>query len=455
MPVIALSTTAFAALLLAGAPLFVAIGVSTALSLALIDSGGSFVEMFSLLWSSQEVVMNDDAMLGVMGRLVNIPQEMFDKTVSMPVMIAIPLFTLAGTIITKGSISTRLINIIKTIFGWMPAGLAIAALVGCAFFAALSGSSAVTIMAIGGILYPAMKREGYNEKFSLGLITTAGAIGILAPPSLPLIIFGAVSQTDVNQLFIAGIVPIAVCIGVLGIYAMFYSITNKVEREPFSGAEVLKALREGIWALLFPILLLVAIYGGYTTPTEASAFAVVYAVIVEVFVHRDIKIRELPRLTIDTMVLVGGILMILLMALAFTYYVTDQQLPMKMTAFIRQYVESPTGFLIAVNILLLIVGAFMDIFSATLVFAPLITPIALSYGIDPVHLGIIFILNLEIGFLTPPLGISLFVASNFFRKSSSSIIVSSLPFVIMLFIALMLITFVPSLSLWLVELAAR
>jgi C4-dicarboxylate transporter, DctM subunit len=448
-------TLVFAVLLLSGAPLFLAITASAALSLALIESGGGLSELIQLMWSGTEKIQESDALLGVMARLVNIPQEMFDKTTAMPIMIAIPLFTLAGTIITEGQISKRLIDIIKSLFGFLPAGLAIAALVGCAFLAALSGSSAVTIMAIGGILWPAMKREGYSDNFSLGLITTAGAVGILAPPSLPLIIYGAVSQTDVNQLFIAGVVPMMVCIGCMAMYGLYFVSTNPVTREKFSGREVLATLRSGIWALLFPILLLFAIYGGYATPTEASALAVMYAIIVEVFIHRAIRLRDLPRLTVETMVLVGGILMILLMALAFTYYLTDQQVPQQMTAFMKQYVTTKTGFLISVNVMLLIVGCLMDIFSAILIFAPLIVPVAIAYDVDLVHLGIIMIINLEIGFLTPPLGISLFVASNFFKKPSMQIIKSALPFVGMLFVALMLITFLPELSLWLVHFSQR
>ncbi len=447
-------TLVFIALMLTGAPLFLAIAVSTALSLALIESGGGLSELLALLWSGSETIQESEALFGVMARLVNIPQEMFDKTTAMPIMIAIPLFTLAGTIITEGQISKRLINIIKALFGFLPAGLAVAALVGCAFFAALSGSSAVTIMAIGGILYPAMMRDGYSDRFSLGLITTAGAIGILAPPSLPLIIFGAVSQADINQLFIAGIVPIIVTIGALSLYSFYFVLTNKeVKRERFSGAEVLTTLKSGVWSMAFPLILLVTIYGGYATPTEASALAVLYAIVVEVFIHRAIRLRDLSKLTIETMVLVGGILSILLIALAFTYYLADQQVPDKMTALMKEYVSSKTGFLIAVNILLLIVGCLMDIFSAILIFAPLIVPVALAYDVDLVHLGIIFIINLEIGFITPPMGLSLFVSSNFFRRPSNEIIYATLPFVIMLFLALGVITFVPEVSLFLVELS--
>lgn len=441
-------------MLLLGAPLFLSIAVSTALSLALIDSGGTLQHFAALLWNGADAIQNSDEMLGVMARLVNIPQEMFDKTIAMPVMIAIPLFTLAGTIITEGAISTRLINIIKALFGFLPAGLAVAALVGCAFFAAISGSSAVTIMAIGGVLYPAMKNEGYSESFALGLITTAGAIGILAPPSLPLIIFGAVSQADVNQLFLAGIVPIMVTIACLGVYSLVYVSTHKVQRQQFSGREVLQALKEGFWAMMLPVGLLIVIYGGFTTPTEASAFAVFYAILVEVFIHRAVKVKDLPRLTVDTMVLVGSILMILLMALAFTYYLTDQQVPDKMTEFMKQHITTQVGFLIAVNLMLLVIGFMMDMFSAILIVAPLIVPIAKAYDVSLVHLGIIFVINLEIGFLHPPFGINLFVASNYFRKSSGEVIISTLPFVAALFVALMLITFFPQLSLWLVE-AAR
>lgn len=445
----------FAGLLMAGAPLFLCIAVTTVVSLALIDTGGSFGDLAALLWSSMDDLQANDTLLEVMNRVANVPMEMFEKSTALPVMIAIPLFTLAGTIITEGVIASRLINLIKAIVGFLPSGLALASMVGCAFFAALSGSSVVTIMAIGGALYPAMVKEGYGERFSLGLITSSGALGILAPPSLPLIIFGAVTQTDINQLFIAGILPIALSIACLSVYSIAYGAFSKnVQRERFSFAEVVDGFKNGFWALLFPVLLLLVIYGGFATPTEASALAVVYAVLVECVIYRKIKFSDLPRLTVQTMVLVGGILMILMMALAYTYYLADQSIPDQMTEFIQQYVTTPMGFLIAVNILLLIVGAMMDILSAILIVAPLLMPVALAYGIDPVHLGIIFVINLEIGFLTPPFGVSLFVASNFFRRSSAEIIFASAPFLLMLFVALGLITVFPEISLFLVRLAS-
>lgn len=446
----------FAVLLVLGAPLFLCIGVTTVVSLALIDSGGTLGDLASLLFTSMDQLQNSDQLLEVMNRVVNVPMEVFEKSTALPVMIAIPLFTLAGTIITEGVIASRLINLIKAVVGFLPSGLALASMVGCAFFAALSGSSVVTIMAIGGALYPAMVKEGYGERFSLGLITSSGALGILAPPSLPLIIYGAVTQTDINQLFIAGILPIALSIGCLSLLSITYGAFSKtVQRERFSFAEVVDGLKKGVWALLFPIFLLVVIYGGYATPTEASALAVLYAILVECVIYRKIKFRDLPRLTVQTMVLVGGILMILLMALAYTYYLADQSIPDKMTELIQQYVTTPMGFLVAVNVLLLIVGCMMDILSAILIVAPLLVPVAEAYGINLVHLGIIFVINLEIGFLTPPFGISLFVSSNFFRRSSAEVILASAPFVLMLFLALGLITVFPEISLYLVNLAAR
>jgi tripartite ATP-independent transporter DctM subunit len=442
-------------MLLSGAPLFLCIAVTTVLSLALIDSGGGFEHLVQLLWTGTEAVEANDALMGVMTRVAQVPLEIFDKSTALPVMIAIPLFTLAGTIITEGVLASRLINLIKTIVGFLPGGLALASLVGCAFFAALSGSSVVTIMAIGGALYPAMVKEGYGERFSLGLITSAGALGILAPPGLPLIIFGAVTQTDIGQLFIAGVVPMLLSMVCLSIYVLGYAAVkgNAIQRQPFSLPEMLGAIKGGFWALLFPIFLLVVIYGGFATPTEASALAVIYAVIVEVLIYKKLKWSDLPRLTVQTMVLVGGILMILVMALAYTYYLADQSVPEMLTETIQKYITTPMGFLIAVNVLLLVVGAMMDILSAILIVAPLLVPMAQAYGIDLVHLGIIFVINLEIGFLTPPFGISLFVSGNFFRRSSAEVIMSSVPFVAMLFIALALITVFPELSLWLVELS--
>ena len=375
--------------------------------------------------------------------------EMLQITQS-PVLLAIPLFTLAGAIMTAGGISARLVRVMRASLGWMPGGVALSTILACAVFAALSGSSAVTIIAIGGFLAPALEKD-YGKPFSLGLLTSCGAIGILAPPSLPLIIYGVVSGADINKLFIAGFLPAVLTIVVLGVYAALRGW--KLPRQDFDLAELKVALRQGALALLMPVLLLVGIYGGFVTAAEASVLAVVYALVVEVFIHREVKLKQLPSITVDTMMLVGSILVILLMALALSAFLTYQQVPLKATAAIQEVVHTKMGFLLAMNVLLLAVGCVMDIFSAIVVMTPLLVPIAEAYGVNLVHLGIVMVVNLELGFATPPFGINLFISSAFFRRPVAEIFRATLPFLLLLLGALLLITWFEPLSLWLVALS--
>jgi len=375
--------------------------------------------------------------------------EMLQITQS-PVLLAIPLFTLAGAIMTAGGISERLVRVMRAGLGWMPGGIALSTILACAVFAALSGSSAVTIIAIGGFLAPALEKD-YGKPFSLGLLTSCGAIGILAPPSLPLIIYGVVSGADINQLFVAGVIPAVLTIGVLGIYSAIRGWS--LPRQDFDGAEFRVALKDGALALGLPVLLLSGIYSGWFTAAEASVLAVVYAVVVEVFIHGELKLRDLPAITVDTMMLVGSILVILLMALALSAFLTYQQVPTHATEAIQGVVTTKIGFLLALNVLLLAVGCVMDIFSAIVVMTPLIVPIAEAYGVNLVHLGIVMVVNLELGFATPPFGINLFISSAFFRRPVAEIFAATLPFLALLGGALLLITWFEPLSLWLVGLS--
>ncbi len=411
---------------LLGEALFVTLGVLALLSFVVLTGYGSFTE-----------------------RAVPIVLEMARITES-PVFVAIPMFTLAGAVMTRGGISERLVRVMKALVGFLPGGLAIAAIGACAFFAALSGSSAVTIIAVGGMLAPALQKD-YGEPFALGLLTSCGAIGILAPPSLPLIIYGVVSGADIQKLFVAGMVPAVLTIGMLAVYCSVRGFLVKAPRQRFDGAELLAACKHGIFALALPVLLLGGIYGGFVTAAEASILAVLYAVVVEVVIHREVKVAELWGITVDTMMLVGSILIILLMALAVTNWLTIEQVPQAASEAIQGAVKSRFAFLLALNGLLLVVGCVMDIFSALVVMTPLILPIAVAYGVDPVHLGIIMVVNLELGFATPPFGINLFISSAFFRRPVAEVFKATLPFLGVLLVGLLLITWLEDLSLALVR----
>ncbi len=375
------------------------------------------------------------------------------------ILVSLPFFTIAGAIMTAGGTSRRLVAIARALVGFLPGGLALAMILASTIFAALSGSSAVTIIAIGGILFAGLRGQGYSERFSLGLITSCGAIGILVPPSLPLIIYGVMAGTqpgikaDIRDLFIGGVIPGIVCVLALMIYAVVYGRVARIPRERFSGAELVKTLREGVFAIALPVILLVGIYGGIATVSEVAAVAVVYALVVEIFVHREIAWRDLPRVVADAGVLVASILIILFLAMAFTNYIVDEQIPDAATEYLREIVHTRTGMILAINALLLVVGSIMDIFSALVIFAPLIVPIACNapYNIDPIHLGIIFVVNLEIGFAHPPFGINLYVAASYFKRSVMQVTLAAIPFILVLLAALALISFVPDITLGLVR----
>ncbi len=409
-----------------GAPLFVIIGgIALALFYAVgIDAQAVIIEMYRLA--------------------------------SAPMLVAIPLFTFAGFLLAESSSPKRLVNLYRAIFGWMPGGLAIVSFIACAFFTAFTGASGVTIIALGGLLYPILTSEQYSEKFSLGLLTTSGSLGLLFPPSLPLILFAIVAQVNVDALFLAGIVPGTLLIVLLSIYSIYTGRKLGIPRTPFHLRTILKALREAIWIIPLPFIVLVGIYGGFFTASEAAAITVIYVLIVEVFIYRDISItRDIPRIVRDSMILVGGVLMILGCALGLTNYMVDEQIPMKAIELMRTCISSRIMFLALLNVFLLIVGCLMDIFSATIVVVPLILPIAKEFGVDPIHLGIIFLTNLEIGYSTPPVGMNLFISSFRFKKPIPQLYRASLPFLGVLFIALIIITYVPDLSLWLVQLFGR
>jgi len=368
-----------------------------------------------------------------------------------PMLISLPLFIFAGTLLSESRAPERILTLSRIFLGWMPGGLAVVSLAVCAVFTAFTGASGVTIFALGGLLMPALIKDGYNERFSMGLITSSGSLGLLFPPSLPLIIYGVVSETRIDHLFLAGILPGILMLILLSAYAMRRNPPAATEKQPFSVRNAVTALRKAAWELPLPVIILGGIYGGFFVAGEAAAVTCLYVLIVEVLIYRDISISALPAIMSKSMMLFGGILVILAAAMASTNYLVDQEVPMHLFGIIRAYIGSKYTFLLLLNIFLLIVGAMLDIFSALVLVVPLILPIATGYGVDPVHLGIIFLTNLQIGYCTPPVGLNLFLASYRFKKPIVELYRSTLPFLALLMVTLAIITYFPWLSLVLIR----
>ena len=364
-----------------------------------------------------------------------------------PVLTAIPLFTFAGYVLSESKAPQRLVRLTNAMFGWMPGGLALVCLAACAFFTAFTGASGVTIIALGAILYPALKQDGYGDRFNLGLVTSSGSLGLLFAPSLPLILYGVVADVSIDDLFRAGILPGLLMLVMLGGYSIWVNRHNRKPMGAFSIREVGAALREAVWELPLPIVVLGGIYSGFFAVSEAAAITALYVFIVEVLINREIPLRELPRIVRDSMVLVGGILMILGVSLASTYYMIDTEVPQKLLAMVADLVSSPLSFLVLLLIFLLILGAILDIFSAIMLVVPLILPIAASFGINEVHLGIVFLAAMQLGYLTPPVGLNLFIASYRFEKPIMHVYSATFPFLLILMLSVILITFWPDLSL--------
>ncbi|MEZ4460113.1 MAG: TRAP transporter large permease [bacterium] len=433
-------------LILLGVPLYVLIG---SISAYLLFVGGVFTEF----------------------RLLTAIIEQTRGLADQPVLLAIPFFVMSGAIMTEGDIARRLIAFAEALFGWMPGGLAISAVFACVFFAAISGSSPVTVIAIGSIMYPALVTAGYPERFSSGLVTSGGSLGILIPPSIPMIVYAIVDPTGlkdplgyslastgggdagVKDLFIAGLGP-GLLIGlVFAAWSFKTGLAHKVQTTPFNLKKVGTTFVDGFWALNLPIIILGGIYSGVFTPTQAAAVSVVYAALVEFFIHRSIKLPDVPRIFSESAILMGSLLIIMALALGFNLYLDRAKIPEQAVDFILSMDLSVLAFLLIVNILLIIVGFFMDILSAILILVPLLAPVAFGLGIHPLHMAIIFIVNLEIGYLTPPIGLNLFVASSLFKKGIGEIVKSVAPFVALMAACLLLITYVPSISLGLVSLS--
>jgi len=372
-----------------------------------------------------------------------------NRLASSPNLTAIPLFTFAGVALAAGGAPQRLLRLFNAALGWLPGGLAVVAIAACAFFTSFSGASGVTILALGGLLFPVLMKVHYPQRFVLGLLTTSGSLGLLFAPSLAVLLYGIVAGVNIDELFLAGILPGVLLMLMLGAYAAVTGARFGVRHHPFSWQVLLRATRAGLGDILLPVLIIVGIFGGYVTVSEAAAGTALYVLAHESLVHRTISLRrQLLPLMADSAVLVGSILIILGIAMGLTNLMIDAQLPMRLLDWMQETIDSQLQFLILLNLFLLAVGAIMDIFSAIVVVVPLILPLATRFGVDPVHLGIIFLANLELGYSTPPVGINLFIASQRFEKPVLSLFRAALPFLLLMLLWLGVVTYLPALSLW-------
>ncbi len=372
----------------------------------------------------------------------------FNRLTRNSTILIIPLFTFAGYVIAEGNAPQRLVAFARASVGWLPGGIAVVVLGTCAFFTTFTGASGVTIIALGGLLYPIL-RQTYSDRFSLGLVTASGSIGLLFPPCVPLILYAIIAQVPIERMFLAGIIPGLLILGILSLYCCGWSLTKRIETTPFDIRVFIRRLWDVKWELLLPFVVLGGIISGFVTLDEAAALTAIYACIVEFGIHRSISVKVLPRIVKESTLLVGAILIILGIALGLTNYLITLDVPTTVLDWIQATTENKVVTLIGLNIFLLIVGCLMDIFSAVIIVVPLLLPIAEEFGIDKAHLGIIVLTNLEIGYLTPPVGMNLFISSMKFDRSVVVLYRSVLLFIVLLLIALVLVTYIPDLSLWL------
>ena len=406
-------------------------------------------------------VLMGAAMLGFLASgidLAAVPIEVY-RIVDTPLLVALPLFTYAGYVLAESNTSQRLVAVVESFFGWLPSGLAIVSFAACALFTALTGASGVTIVALGALLLPALVQAGFGERFSLGLVTSSGSLGLLLAPSVPLILYGIIAQQmdagpsfTIVDLFKGGLLPLLIMLACLMGWTLWAQRGAPVQRtQGVDGARIQEALVAARWELPLPVVVLGGIYSGYFAISEAAAVTAVYVTIVQTLLYRDIRLRDLPAVAVRAMVMVGGILLILGVAMAFTNFLVDAEVPQRLFDFMQARIESPIAFLALLNILLLALGALLDIFAALVIMVPLILPVAVGYGIDPVHLGIVFLANMQIGYFTPPVGMNLFIASYRFKKPVLALYAACWPFMVVLLLALLLITYVPWFSLALVR----
>jgi len=417
-----------------------------------------FAACFALLGSPLFVVMAALALLSYYGEGIDLSVVIIEmsRLADTPLLLSLPLFILAGTVLSEGRAPERLLALSRVLLGWLPGGLAVVALLVCSVFTAFSGASGVTIFALGGLLFPAMLKDRYPERFSLGLITTSGSLGLLFPPSLPLILYGVIAETSIDHLFLAGILPGSLMLVLLAAYSFWQGLANRARERYRAGSRslrgILAALREAGWYLPLPFFVLGGIYGGLFVVGEAAAVTAFYVLFIEFAVYRDIGLAKLPALVVRSMALFGGIFVVLAASMASTSFLIDQEVPARLFAFIHAHVSSKYTFLLLLNVFLLAVGCLLDIFSALVLVVPLIVPIAQGYGVDLTHLGIIFLTNLQIGYCTPPVGLDLFLASYRFDRPITELYAATLPFLAILLFTLAIITYFPWLSLFLVGL---
>ena len=387
--------------------------------------------------------------------IASIPVETYRLVVS-PTLPTIPLFTLAGYFLAEGGASKRLVRMFQSIAGWVRGGPALVTVLVCAFFTSFTGASGVTILALGGLLMPVLLRAHYSEKSSLGLLTAGGSLGLLFPPSLPVILYGIVAHTPIDQMFLGGLLPGLLMLALAAWWGRRQEGGGEAARQPFDPREALAAAWGAKWELLLPVVVLVGLYGGFATLVETAALTAAYAFVVQTFVHRDLKIRgDVRRVMTECGILVGGVLLILGVALGFTNYLVDAEVPARAVEWVRGSIESPLVFLLLLNLFLLVVGCLMDIFSAIVVVVPLILPMGEAFGIDPIHLGIIFLANMELGYLTPPVGMNLFLAAYRFGKPLPEVYRAVVPMLLVLLVGVFVITYVPVLTTWLPGLVGR
>jgi tripartite ATP-independent transporter DctM subunit len=373
-----------------------------------------------------------------------------------PTLAAIPLFTLVGFFLAEGRASSRLLRLFRALVGWAPGGTAVVCAFVCAFFTLFTGGSGVTILALGALLFHVLQEDRYPERFSLGLLTASGSLGLLLPPALPLILYGIVASVPIEDLFIGGIIPGILLVSLVAVWGVREGIKTGVQRKPFEPREATRALWAAKWELFLPILVLFVIFRGIATLVEAAALAGLYAFVTQCFVHRDVSLgSDLARVFRQCLVLIGGVLLILGMAMGFSGYMVDAMVPMRALEWVQSHIDSRIVFLLCLNIFLLLVGAVMDIFAATVVIVPLIVPLGAAFGIHPIHLGIIFVANLELGYLTPPIGLNLFLASYRFDRPVLDLYRAAVPFLLILGLGVLLITYVPWLTTGLLTLFGR
>jgi tripartite ATP-independent transporter DctM subunit len=371
----------------------------------------------------------------------------FARLAASPNLLAIPLFVLAGATLGQGGAPRRLVRFFNALLGWMPAGIAWVATVTCMVFTAFSGASGVTILALGGLLYPMLTHERYPEKFALGLITSGGSMGLLLPPSLAVLLYGVVAQVDIGDLFVAGLLPTLLLFVMVGAYALLRGARG-APRHRFRMRELALAARGGWADLLLPVGVIGGLAGGLLTIAELAACTALYALVLETLIHKTLGMKALVGVAHEAATLVGSLFIILGLSLGLTNLLIDAQVPMHLLDWVRAQVTSPLEFLMWTNLALLAVGCMMDIFSAIVIVTPLLLPLATHFGIHPVHLGIVLLANLEIGYLTPPVGINLFLASQRFRRPVLAVFRATLPFLVLMLVWLLLLTYFPALSLW-------